>query len=201
MKSRLRRWYVLAPILAIMTLACVAAERLGELLSEEDDDYDIYRAMGTHDAGPPAEIVVPQALRGAVQSCDAQDWLNVRPQLTRTKQWEDGSFTCDYEVAYTNSSNGQPIAVVVYVREEDGYAGVKKAGWELLARLASSKSWSFTGWVTTYTDPEAKGPTLLRVERFAAIYDVLWCQDYMSDEDYLNLVAKPIEEDPCPAPK
>lgn len=200
MKVSIKHKHVLLCAMAMLTLACVVADRFASEIFQPDDEPSILQPPGA-EQGPPLGIPIPEALQLAVQQCDAREWLNVEPRHLGTKSWDDGTVTCDYEVVFTNSWYEAAIVPVLYVREEDGYADTHEEGWDERPHLAPGKSGTFTGWVSTHTDPDASGPTLLRVERIAAVFETASCHPYITDADYLNWIARRIEDDPCPAPE
>ena len=115
-----------------------------------------------------------------------------------------GGRLCDFRTKFiTNLS--QQVWIMTYQHEADVWAKTDEGRWTV-HRLDGAvenpldldadefySSIELEGWYNYYNEKDAVGPSMLVYEKYAAILDTPDCAPLREDDEYLELVAKPIE--------
>jgi hypothetical protein len=178
MRTRVGKYFA-AGLLAMCMLAC---SFINQLLLVSWGGPQTPVDMLTQYAEPVREIT----------KCNATKQLKSNVQVTRIEINEFGTRLCEFNTTIENRSPRQAVWVFAYRREADIWAKTNEAEWVPLGLLEAGGTRSRSGYHSHYSDPDATGSTLLRIEKIAGIYDLPECLSLRSDTDSLAVMAKPL---------
>ncbi len=121
--------------------------------------------------------------------CDATGLLHVESQILRQETNEFGTEICEYKLTFTSDHEQGVIWLVGYRHEADIWQKTDAYEWTLLNTLDPGEGSEWFGYYSYSHDPDATGPTLLTLEKYAALFKDPACEALRTDEEFLNWIA------------
>ena len=194
-------------LFAVVQLSCkmIQPENWGQIPEKPDEVYDETTCEwsgGTwHDPtddGQPGyseEKAAPPAGEDTTGpgsnplDCDATGLLHHESEILKQETDEFGTEICEYKITYTSDHEQGVIWLIGYQHEADIWQETDGYEWILMNTLDPGEGSEWFGYYTYYHDPDATGPSMLTLEKYAAIFKDPECESLRTAEDFLTWVA------------
>jgi hypothetical protein len=128
------------------------------------------------------------------EKCKATNRLKMSGYLLEDKIYDEDTRGCEFTINIYNLSYTQAVWVIVFRHEVDIWQNLDKQNWELFAKIEPVKSEDWMGYHSYSTDPDAVGPTYLRIGKIVGIYDIPECLKLRTDERVLEAFAREVPQ-------